>query len=317
MPDFAMYGGIFRSELPFPDLRPSAGGEPSWWLRRSADRPPDSAVEVLGEETFEGPVRLAVTKTPTGLRFTYTDTGVFDISDGGRDLVWYPAAGAPLDLARIDVMGRVMAGALHLGGLLCLHGSAVALGAGSCGIGFLAPKHYGKSTLAFAMTQRGAQLLTDDTLPVEFTHPVRLRPGVHSVRLWTDSAERLASDRIGTGREYGGKHIVDWLPKDRIADQAVPLSAIYVLNPPTEQTLPAFVRRARVSDVPAAMALVRHAKIGALLGKSEAPVLFERAVATARAVPVYELDFVRDFAQVDHVVGQLMEWHAMATNTRV
>jgi hypothetical protein len=64
------------------------------------------------------------------------------------------------------------------------------------------------------------------------------------------------------------------------------------------------------------MALVQHAKIGALLGKSEAPVLFERAVAAARAVPIYTLDFVRDFAQVDHIVGQLMEWHAMAANPR-
>ena len=311
-----MYGGILRSELPFPDLRPSSGGEPSWWFRRSAEQPPDCAGEVLGEETFEGQVRLEVTKMPTGLRFAYTDTGVFDISDGGRNLVWYSTTGAPLDLARIDVMGRVMAGALHLGGLLCLHGSAVALGEGSCGIGFLAPKHYGKSTLAFAMTQRGAQLLTDDTLPVEFSHPVRLRPGVHSVRLWTDSAERLASDRLGTGREYGGKHIVDRLPEDRVATQAVPLSAMYVLNPPGEQTPQALVGRARLPDVPAAMALVQHAKIGALLGKSEAPVLFERAVAAARAVPVYTLDFVRDFAQVDQVISQLMEWHAMTTNTR-
>jgi len=265
---------------------------------------------------FEGSVRLQVSKTPTGLRFAYTDTGMFDISDGGRNLVWYPTASAPLDLAMIDVMGRVMAGALHLGGLFCLHGSAVALGDGSCGIGFLAPKHYGKSTLAFAMTQRGAQLLTDDTLPVEFSEPVRLRPGVHSVRLWTDSAERLASDRIGTGREYGGKHIVDQLPEDRVADQAVPLTAVYVLSPPSELTPPDLVRRSRLPDVPAAMALVQHAKLGALLGKSEAPVLFERAVAAARAVPVYALDFVRDFAHVDYVVGQLMEWHAMASGTR-
>ena len=316
MPDLAIYGGILRSELPFPDLRPSSGGEPSWWFGRSADRPPDCAGEVLGEETYEGPVRLEVTKTPTGLRFAYTDTGVFDISAGGRNLVWYPTAGAPLDLALIDVMGRVMAGALHLGGLLCLHGSAVAVAGGSSGIGFLAPKHYGKSTLAFAMMQRGAQLLTDDTLPVEFGHPVRLRPGVHSVRLWTDSAERLASDRIGTGREYGGKHIVDRIPEDRVADQAVPLSAMYVLNPPGKQAPPDLVRRARLPDVSAAMALVQHAKLGALLGKSEAPVLFERAVATARVVPVYTLDFVRDFTHVDHVVGQLMAWHGMATNTR-
>ncbi len=316
MPDLAIYGGILRSDFPFPDLRPVSGAEPTWRIRREAGEPPPNAVELLGEESFGDAARLEVSKTSTGLRFTFSDTGVFDLSDGGGQIVWYPAAGASLDLARIDVMGRVMAGVLHLNGLFCLHGSAVAAHDGESGIGFLAPKHHGKSTLALAMTRQGAKLVTDDTLPVELADPIRLRPGVHSVRLWSDSAERLAADHLGAGREYGGKHILNHLADDQLANRATTLAAIYLLSPLRQGSSSEPVRRTRLDDVPAAMALVQHTKLGALLGRSEAPVLLERAVATAGSVPVYRLDFVRDFACLDPVVAQLAAWHAMTTSAR-
>ncbi|NNG15968.1 MAG: hypothetical protein HKM89_05745 [Gemmatimonadales bacterium] len=311
MPDHAIFGGVLRSEIHFPDLRPAGGGgggaHPTWSFHRSPEAPPPDAGEFLGEVAFDAGSHLRVSKTPRGLRFVYTDTGVFDVSADGRDIVWFPTPDADLDLALIDVAGRVMAGALHLSGLLCLHGSAVALTHG--GIAFLAPKHYGKSTLALAMTRGGAKLLTDDTLPVELGHPIQLWPGVHSVRLWADSAERLAPDRIGTSREYGGKHVLDELSKDALANHVAPLSAVYILSPPP-QTPSGPATRSRLADVPAAMALVQHTKIGALLGKSEAPALFERAVAVARDVPVYSLEYERDFAHVDHLVQQLLEWHS-------
>jgi hypothetical protein len=306
-----IFGGILRSEIPFPELRPSVGGQPTWSFHQSTEAPPPDAEELLGEVAFDATCKLRVSKTPRGLRFAYTDTGVFDVLKGGRELIWFPAPDANVDLALIDVVGRVMAGALHLSGLLCLHGSAVALRHG--GIAFLAPKHYGKSTLALAMTRGGAKLLTDDTLPVELGHPIRLWPGVHSVRLWTDSAQRLAPDRVSTAREYGGKHVLDQLSEDKLADHVAPLSTVYILSPPPPiPSGPA--ARSRLADVPAAMALVQHTKIGALLGKSEAPALLERAVAVAREVPVYSLEYPRDFAHVDKVVQQLLEWHSKPTS---
>jgi hypothetical protein len=309
VPDHAIFGGILRSEIPFPDLRPvgRATPDPTWAFHRSNQSPPPDTGEFLGEVVFDAGSSLRVSRIARGLRFAYTDTGVFDVSEGGHEIVWFPAPDANIDLALIDVAGRVMAGALHLSGLLCLHGSAVSLAHG--GIAFLAPKHYGKSTLALAMTRGGAKLLTDDTLPVELGSPIRLWPGVHSVRLWADSAERLAPDRIGTSREYGGKHVLDELSGDRLAAHAAPASAVYILSPPS-QTPSGPATRSRLADVPAAMALVQHTKIGALLGKSEAPVLFERAVAMAREVPVYSLEYARDFAHVDRLVQQLLEWHA-------
>jgi len=69
------------------------------------------------------------------------------------------------------------------------------------------------------------------------------------------------------------------------------------------------VNRAAVAPVPAALSLVAHAKIGALLGKSEAPRLFDQAVRVASRVAVYRLDLPRDFERVGDVVAQLAMWH--------
>lgn len=311
MPDHLAFGGILRSDLPIPTLRPSPGGTPSWTFRRAAEGPPSPGQsELLGEEQLDATCRLQVYKTHHGLRFVYTDTGVFDIAADGTDVTWYPVPEAQEDLALIDLTGRVMAGALHLSGHLCLHGSAVAFTDG--GIAFLAPKHHGKSTIATALTRAGALLLTDDTLPVELDPPVRMWPGVHSVRLWNDSAERLAAGRLGTQEVRSGKHILDHLPDASLADHRTLLSAVYILSPslPGSDGLPStLVHRERQTDVQAAIAIVQHTKIGGLLGKSEAPVLFQRAVSLAREVPVYRFDFVRDFAVLDDVVTQLLAWH--------
>jgi len=85
------------------------------------------------------------------------------------------------------------------------------------------------------------------------------------------------------------------------------VSAIYLLAP-NLGTGPV-AQRESLAPVPAAAALVGHAKIGALLGRSEAPVVLDRAVRIASRVPVYRLDLARDFARLSAVDMQLTEWH--------
>jgi len=72
------------------------------------------------------------------------------------------------------------------------------------------------------------------------------------------------------------------------------------------------LHRAPVAAVPAALSLVGHAKIGALLGKSEAPRVFDRAVRVASRVAVYRLDLPRDFERLGDVVTRLIAWHGGA-----
>jgi hypothetical protein len=211
-------------------------------------------------------------------------------------------------MVRMAILGRILPTALHAAGTLCLHGSAVALD--GRGIAFLAPKLHGKSTLALALANAGARLLTDDTLPVDPGPPVTVGPGVHSVRLWGDSAERIAGSRVRSNRMPGGaKHVFDELPESQITLERVPLAAVYLLKPVAPLAGGEAVRRARVAAVPAAMSIVTQLKVGAVLGGEESARSFDRAVRVAESVPVFSLEVVRDFARMPDVVAQLLAWH--------
>jgi hypothetical protein len=254
-----------------------------------------------------GPARLQVFKAPDGsCRVRYADTGCYDVSSDGREIIWYPEPGASEELVRCDVMGNVLALAQHLAGAACLHGSAVAIG--DAAVGFLAPKGYGKSTLALALTAAGGRLLTDDTLPVDLGTPPMARPGVHAVRLVRDAAERLGAARQAVGHT-DGKHILSDLPAERRMTSAAPLAALYVLMPVAGAPDAPSARRTRMPDVQAALAVVAHAKIGHLLGGSESPVVFERGVEIARRVPVYALQVARDLDRLGDVVDTVLAWH--------
>jgi hypothetical protein len=306
MPDYSVFGSCLRSELCFPELQPCAEYAPRRTLR-VCDIPPSARnQEVLGEAS-EAPCELVLYRTPVGFRLWHSCTGWYDVSSDGRELIWRRAAAAKVEMARIDLTGRVFAVALHASGVLCLHGSGVLLGTST--IGFLAAKGWGKSTLAYALVNAGGRLITDDTLAVDPKSPISVLPGVHSLRLRSDSAAKLLGGDTSSTRGVDGKHVVSDLAEQHRMLAPAPLSVIYLLSPIPARDGDAPVRRTLVPTAAAVMSLVRHAKIGALLGKREAAILLDRAVAVARNVPVYTLHLARDLDGLADVVSALTEWH--------
>jgi hypothetical protein len=298
-----VFGGCLESELSFPELRASTS-PPNWNLRVALTEPELGGFEHIGEDVVDADIRVRSYRGPDAFALDYDDTGTFVVRNGGRDIDWWPRAGASEVSARLDVLGRVLPMALHAEGLLTLHGSAVAIDGRA--IACLAPKYHGKSTLAYALVSAGASLITDDALAVDPGPPAVARPGVHCIRLFADSAARLGVD--GNGRIAAGKLNLDALPDERRMPAPAPLDAIYLLAPTTDPQARAAERRP-VDSILSAVSLVRHAKLGPLLGRSEASALFERAVCLARAVPVYELAIARDLARLDDAVATLLAWH--------
>jgi hypothetical protein len=311
MPDYAIFGHRLRSEITFPDLRTVEVGSPRWTLRVAQQRPSLGDPELLGTEDIGDGTDVRLYRSARGYRLEYDDgTGTFDVASDGRSITWFPATNPDAIMIRLHVIGRVMATALHASGMYCLHGSGVAIG--DQAIGFVAPRFWGKSTLALALAKTGARLLSDDTLAIDPDEPsLRIWPGVHSVRLWGDSAEQVAGDDPAEGAPaFGVKRTYARFPDTLLAHNPVPLSALYVLAPyqaPGRQLIVRAVLCPR-----AALALLAHGKIAALLGKSEGPRLFDRAVRVAARVPVYRLDFPRDLEHIGAVVAQLAEWHRSA-----
>jgi hypothetical protein len=301
---YSVFGGCLRSEMPFPALASAPADAAPRWTLRVVERLRDvGPCTLLGDDHVDPGVRVRLYRHAAGLRLEYDDTGAFDVVRGGRVIDWHPAGGSP-DAVRQDVLGRVLPAALHEAGTLCLHGSAVALQAG--GITFLAPKYHGKSTLAQALVRAGAALLSDDVVPADAGPPPRFHPGVQHVRLWGDSAHRLGGG-ADVEEEPGGKRRVT--PAGALPSGTVRALAVYLLAPvAATEGIPA-VRRTRLAPMPAALALIGHARLAPLLGKREAVALLDRAASLAAALPVYTLEVVRDYARLDEVVDRIRAWH--------
>lgn len=305
----AIFGGCLRTDFAFPELRPSDASLPTWTLASVSGPAPECPVTPLGEEPVTDDARVSLFATPAGFRLRYDDTGTFDVGAAGRDIIWYRGSEAAEEAARIDIMGRVLAVALHASGCLTLHGSAVALGSAPECVAFVAPKRHGKSTLAMALANAGARLVTDDTLPVDPGPPATAWPGVHSVRLWPDSLGEVASDEQGRTNSPGDKATLAALGDERLMTARVPLAAIYVIRPVKAAPRRPVALRLRCDPVSSALAIVQHAKIGGLLRGPASVTLLEQAAAIAREVPVYVLEVVREFAALPSVAQQLLDWH--------
>ncbi|MGQ0715656.1 MAG: hypothetical protein ACT4PJ_18310 [Gemmatimonadaceae bacterium] len=306
MRDYAIFGGSLRSSLDFPSLAAHDSARPTWSLDvRAPEALPDAAA-ALGEDRVDGTTAVRLYRSHSEWHLVYDDTGRFDIALDGRRIVWRQAPGASPDAARLDVIGRVLAMAMHAGGDVCLHASAVAIN--GVAIGFLGPKGFGKSTLAWALVRAGARLLTDDTLRVRLGDTSRAYPGVHELRLRSDAAAELPP-RARDARASGDRVVVGEFEPDRLQHTPVNLAALYVLAPVKTGVSASGASGVPLAPVPSALALVRHVKIAPLLTGAEAGHLLDRVVALARAVPVRLLEVPRDFGRLDEVVSDLLAWH--------
>jgi hypothetical protein len=316
MQDYAVFGGCLRSDIPFPELHSLTARQPTWTLRTYAERAHAPDMVLIGEDALPNGVGIRAFRSPSSFRLEYDDTGTYDVAAAGTDIRWTPGPRPTIDDVRLDILGRVLPLALHAAGVLCLHGSAVALAGG--GIAFIAPKMHGKSTLAMAMVTGGARLVTDDALPVVIpadASPVAFRPGVHRMRLKDDSIDQLGGDRLRSGLIYEYKHLLAHLPREQVANEEVPAAALYMVAPVESLGASGPVRRTRITPVRAAMMLLQHLKVGSVLGRSEAAVVLDQCITLARRVPLYHLEVVKGFDHLPHVTAQLMRWHGSARST--
>jgi hypothetical protein len=310
MHDYSVYGGWLRSAIPIPELRPrldAAEPQAAQWQFdvASGSAPPLHAGNTTGRDELNAGVFAELIRAPGVARIAFDDTGAFDVSEAGRRVIWYPKEGHVPDVARADLVGRVLPLTLHDRGLTSLHGSAVVLQGRA--LAFLGPKNHGKSTLALALVEReAARLLTDDTLIVT-PDTALAHPGVLSVRLWEQTAQRFA--RLGGGRPVlSEKRVFEDLPADWLAEEAAPLTAIYTLAPTAPESTDA-VRREPLDAASATIALIQYQKLGALLGGADAARVFEQAATLASRVALYRLHVARDLERLGLVTEQLVRWH--------
>jgi hypothetical protein len=314
MRDYYAFGGCFRSELEFPDLSACP-------LSRTPDRfvvVSDGTIEEPGElqgaREVEPGWTLRLLRIRGGWRLEYEATGAYEILDEGRRIVWHRGSDRRDEVIRAVILGPVMALALHEAGTLCLHGSAIAV-AGK-GIGFLAPKGYGKSTLAVALAAAGGRLLSDDLVAIRSAGAPEILPGVHSLRMRNDVTELMADEFPGAHVRDGWKNTLTNLPEDRLCWEAVPLDALYLLEPVPDTGVGEGTERARLGSMDGALALVRHAKLtDELVGHRVAGAMLEWIAEVVARVPVYRLEIPRSLERLPSVASRILSWHGDAGGT--
>lgn len=300
---YSVYGERLASAIPLPELDEIPPGPARWTVETSAALAPVEDVTELGADLIYGSVHARLYAHARGHRIVVEDTGVFDLSHGGSRVTVVPFADGTPDFVRAHLTGRVLATALWLDGLLPLHASAVAMRDGVVGI--LAPKGFGKSSLALALTQAGGWLVSDDTLPVE-ADSGRAWPGLHGLRVHDDAREVLgvAAGRLRTAE---GKHVITELGRERLFARPMALSALYLLVPvePDGEG----VDRVAIAPMQAAISVVGHVKVGGLLGRSGARAMLERAVRVTTRTPVFQLRVPRDLAALPGLARTILSWH--------
>lgn len=299
---YSIFGGHLGSTIRLPELQPVGECTPDWTVREcdAFSHPGGTVIGTMDEM----PCAISLARTSHGYHLRHACTAEYEIE--ASEIRVRGLKDPSPQRVQNDLTGRVIPVVLHTAGMLCLHASAVVLG--SSAVAFVAESGYGKSTLALALAGAGNPLLTDDALVVDFAPDVVVRPGVPHVRVNPDSSSQLAARRTPQRSDLDGKHIFDFGAPALAAPRSA-LGAVYVLAPcPADDG--AVVHREQLAPSRAAMALIRHAKIGMLLGGVDALVVLERATQVARQVPVYTLHVPRDLGAIDRVVSQLEEWHA-------
>ncbi len=305
---YRAFGGILASELRLPELAEVGdSGVADWTLVVDSSSAPIGGTPT-GEDQVYGSVRVRGAVDDDWFWLRYDDTGVFRIARDGHRIVWHPPAGdRPDEAAAADVIGRVLALAMHMKGIFTLHASAVSPTPGRT-IALMAPKGYGKSTLAASLLGAGARLVSDDAVPVSVgvDGTAVVRPGIHQVRLWRDSADRVGADAAAAA---GRKVVVSRFEDEQLVQEPTAFAAAYVLAPVAAREGAPAVERLPSGEIEATMSLIEHSKVGALLGGREGPGFFSLAAAVGRAVPVYYLRIARDLNRLDEVVATMMQWH--------
>ena len=320
MKDYLVFGGCFRSEVEFPDLSPAVGSQaPDWELRLETSDPPEP-VALQGTRWIEPEWVFRLYSVKGGLRLDYGGVGSFGIFSAGREIVWYPGSEPEspeirLEMARAIVLGPVMALVLRQAGILCLHGSAVTLN--GQGAAFLAPKFHGKSTLALALTAAGGRLLTDDLVAIDPGPQPVVFPGVHSVRVMHDIAERLIPRFPQATATHGFKTTLTEFPSSDLAWEPAPLTAIYFIEPLGGMEDGRAVSREPLTPTRAAAALAQGKKLAdSLIGSTDAGAMLESIVSVSLRVPVYRMPIMRDLERLSEAVDEIMAWHGMTAEPR-
>jgi hypothetical protein len=293
--DYQVYGLSLCADRAIPGLacRPAKAAN-SWFIRVGAlpDETDDSeatepdCLYVSSRRSEAGAPSWKIWRQAENnfLRFRFYDGTDFVIDHLGKN-IWasWPESLTVEDTATY-LLGPVLGFVLRLTGTICLHASAVAIGARA--VAFAGPPGAGKSTAAAAFAKLGLAVLSDDIVALsEHAGYYWVEPGYPRVNLWPDSAGALfgADGALPLVTPNWDKSYLD-LNADgrRFQAEPLPLAALYFLAPRTSGA-----GAPLIDGLPASRALIElvgNSYANHLLDKQRRAQEFKRLGRLARTV---------------------------------
>lgn len=302
---YRAYGLTIASEIALPELVRADFDTAAITIRR---RRIDRAISAATPVVFEIAPRAAY--------LAWREVGAFFIEHGKTILADF-RPGIPDDLARLPLLGAVMAVLLHQRGFLVLHGSAVAI-TGQAAI-FLGNKGAGKSTMAAALLALGHPLIADDVVAVDCTSDggPKLVPGYPQLKLSEAAASVVLKDqgdalpRIHQWSEKRCRQVGE----GRFVNSPVHPARVYALaKGEAHRSIPAKPQEALTT-------LLQHsyvARFGShVLQGRAAGVHLRQCVALANRARVGRLEVPRtldDLERVAHLIEADLSWAKLLTS---
>jgi hypothetical protein len=221
--------------------------------------------------------------------------GVFLFDDNVSDVQVWPDAGVPPD-AVTECFNRIVHPlVLQARGRQVLHGSA-ALGADGVWV-FCARSGGGKSTLAYALAQRGYLQIADDAVVLDVSSGVLVEPIPFDARLRDSSFNHFVSGALR--------------PASREAVAPAPLAAIFLIAQDAAAAGPTL---ARVAAPDILHALLPHCHVFDDQDPHERARVVEAVYQLGERVPVARLTYPPRFDQLDAIVDAIVAHAACRTS---
>lgn len=248
--------------------------------------------------TPDGEIATTFHRTASGCLVRVVDYADYVIDFDARSVVCTPWPDTDPDLAETTFANQIAPLLRTWDGDLVLHASGVAIDARA--VGFFGLSRRGKSTLAMAFARAGYPCVTDDGLillrrPGGFVAEPKAGP----LRLLPDSEAALVGACASSERDTKAR--ID-LPDEIVFQQeALPLAALYHLDEPQAARL-AIERLGKG----AAMDLVLKQTFMLDTGdKTRMRAHFDQVAALCETVPIFSLDYPRDYAQLPAIIEQI------------
>jgi hypothetical protein len=205
------------------------------------------------------------------------------------------------------IIGQVAVLVLRHLGYLTLHASAVSTESGA--VAFLGFHGKGKSTMAACFMERGAELITDDVLPVRGTSSaVECLPAVPMMKLWPETlGHNLELDReLPSIVKGGAKRLFVLDGEYPFVSAPVPLHSAYLLDPFDPSEAEPEIRISLLTAREGLQMLLAHTSWRFLLGPEDAGRALPLYARLAGGLPLKRLSFPRDFRLQQNVYTTIM-----------